>query len=148
MKDLVIGIDIGTSGCKSILVDSAGAVIASALEEYPLSTPRPGWAEQDPAHWAAAALKTLRAILAAVPGSPARVAGVGLSGQMHGLVALDAKRAVIRPAFLWNDQRTHAQCREIFDTDGMPGFIGGGPGSGLPPGGAPPGDGTPPDTDG
>jgi xylulokinase len=138
MKDLVIGIDIGTSGCKSILVDSAGAVIASALEEYPLSTPRPGWAEQDPAHWAAAALKSLRTILAAVPGSPARVAGVGLSGQMHGLVALDAKRAVIRPAFLWNDQRTHAQCRQVFDAVGgeekllaytnnsmLPGYTGG-----------------------
>ena len=138
MKDLVIGIDIGTSGCKSILVDSAGVVAASATEEYPLSVPRPGWAEQDPAHWWAAALKTLAAILRAVPGSAGRIAGIGLSGQMHGLVALDEARAVIRPAFLWNDQRTTAQCRQVFDAVGgeekllaytnnsmLPGYTGG-----------------------
>ncbi len=138
MKDLVIGIDVGTSGCKSILVDTTGKVIASALEEYPLSVPRPGWAEQDPAHWWAAAEKTLAAILAAVPGAAARVAGIGLSGQMHGLVALDKDHAVIRPAYLWNDQRTHAQCREVFAAVGgeekllaytnnsmLPGYTGG-----------------------
>jgi xylulokinase len=138
MKDLVIGIDVGTSGCKSIIVDGSGTVVASALEEYPLSTPRPGWAEQDPAHWWAAAEKTLAAVLGAVPGAVGRIAGIGLSGQMHGLVALDRDRAVIRPAFLWNYQRTHAQCRQVFEAVGgeekllaytnnsmLPGYTGG-----------------------
>jgi xylulokinase len=101
----VIGIDIGTTGTKGIALDAGGRVVATATESYPLSTPRPGWSEQDPELWWAAAQR----VLARLPsGSP-----LGLSGQMHGLVVLDEHGDVLRPAILWNDQRTAAQCAEI-----------------------------------
>jgi xylulokinase len=101
----VIGIDIGTTGAKGIALDVDGRVVASATEEYPLSTPQPGWSEQDPDDWWTAAQRLLAALPADVP--------VGLSGQMHGLVVLDEHGAVLRPAILWNDQRTGAECAEI-----------------------------------
>src|SRR3954454_24125016 len=100
----MIGLDIGTSGVKGIALDEAGNVLASAEASYPLSTPRPGWAEQDPELWWAAAQR----VLAELPDGP-----VGLSGQMHGLVVLDGNDRVLRPAILWNDQRTAAECAEI-----------------------------------
>jgi len=103
----VIGTDIGTSGCKSILVDSSGRVVASATEEYPLYTPKPGWAEQEPAHWWEATLKTIKQILDKSPVFPGEIKAIGLSGQMHGLVALGKNHEVLRPAYLWNDQRTY-----------------------------------------
>jgi xylulokinase len=103
----VIGIDVGTTAVKAILVGEHGEVLARREVPYALSTPRPGWAEQDPEDW-------VRATEQALDGLPGDgVAGIGLSGQMHGLVALDASGAVIRPAILWNDQRTGAECAEI-----------------------------------
>jgi len=114
----LLGVDIGTSGTKTLLLDEGGAVLATASWEYPLSTPRPGWAEQDPAHWWEAAQATIREVLrkAGVPGEAVRA--VGLSGQMHGSVFLDAAGEVIRPALLWCDQRTAAQCEWITRTVG------------------------------
>jgi xylulokinase len=107
MTDALVGLDIGTTGVKAVAVSSAdGAVIARAERAYDLSTPRPGWAEQDPDDWQRAAQDALRA-LAVEP------AGIGLSGQMHGLVVLDAADRVLRPAILWNDQRTAAEVEEI-----------------------------------
>jgi xylulokinase len=110
MTDALIGIDVGTSGVKGVAIDADGAVLAIAEEPYPLSTPRPGWSEQDPEDWWRAA----QACLARLPPGP-----VGLSGQMHGLVALDAERRVLRPAILWNDQRTAAECAEIEERIGL-----------------------------
>jgi len=109
----LVGLDVGTSGVKAIAVSpSDGAVLARAEHGYPLSTPRPGWAEQDPDDWWLAAQAAL-AELAVEPAS------IGLSGQMHGLVALDAADRVLRPAILWNDQRTAAECAWIEDTVGL-----------------------------
>jgi xylulokinase len=100
----VIGLDIGTSGVKGLALDDAGNVLVSVEHGYPLSTPHPGWAEQDPADWWEAAQRAL----AELPAGE-----VGLSGQMHGLVVLDEHGDVLRPAILWNDQRTAAECEEI-----------------------------------
>ncbi len=111
----LFGIDVGTSGVKGLAIDPAGTVVASAEAEYPLSTPRAGWAEQDPADWWAATEAVLGRLQAAA-GAPE---GIGLSGQMHGLVALDSGNRVLRPAILWNDQRTAAECEEIERTLGL-----------------------------
>lgn len=103
----IVGLDVGTSAVKAIAVAPDGTVLARAEAGYPLSTPRPGWAEQDPELWWEAAQRAQAQL------GVADVAGIGLSGQMHGLVALDAADRVIRPALLWNDQRTAAQCAAI-----------------------------------
>jgi xylulokinase len=104
----LIGLDIGTSGVKALAVsEEDGAILARREIGYPLSTPRPDWAEQDPADWWRATQEALAAL------AVDEVAGIGLSGQMHGLVALDATGEVIRPAILWNDGRTAAECAEI-----------------------------------
>jgi xylulokinase len=100
----LIGLDVGTTGVKAIAISHDGRMLASASEEYALSTPQPGWAEQDPDDWWRAA----QACLARLPEGH-----VGFSGQMHGLVVLDADDNVLRPAILWNDQRTAAECAEI-----------------------------------
>ena len=106
---LLAGLDVGTSSVKGLLVRAGdGAVVARAEVEHPLSMPHPGWAEQEPADWWAGA----RAVLDAL-GAEAEIASIGLTGQMHGLVALDAGDRVLRPAILWNDGRTGAQCAEI-----------------------------------
>jgi xylulokinase len=110
-EKLVVGIDVGTSGLKAIALNESGAVVARAERSYPLSTPQPGWSEQDPDHWVSAA----RDALAELP----EPEGLGFSGQMHGLVSLDADDNVIRPAILWNDGRTTAECREIEATIGL-----------------------------
>jgi xylulokinase len=102
--DALIGVDVGTSGVKALAVSPDGRVLDEAEESYPLSTPRPGWAEQDPDDW----LRGAEAALARLPEAP-----LGLSGQMHGLVVLDDDDRVLRPAILWNDQRTAAECAEI-----------------------------------
>ncbi|MBM3475863.1 MAG: xylulokinase [Armatimonadetes bacterium] len=109
----LMGIDIGTSGTRTLLIDEAGKLVASATAEHPLSLPAPGWAEQNPADWVATTIETVRRVLAetGIPG--AQIKGVGLSGQMHGSVFLDAKDEVIRPAILWCDQRTFKQCEWI-----------------------------------
>jgi xylulokinase len=108
----LVGIDVGTSGVKALAVSGSGKVLARAEEPYPLSVPQPGWAEQDPEDWVRAAESAL-ARLAVEP------TGVGLAGQMHGLVCLDAEGRVLRPAILWNDQRTAAQCTEIEERVGL-----------------------------
>ncbi len=113
--NVVIGLDIGTTGARALGVDEAGNVVADASAEYPLLTPRPGWTEQHPEDWWRAAREVLGKVGAAVHG---RVAGIGLTGQMHGAVVLDAEDRVIRPALLWNDQRTEAQCLEITERIG------------------------------
>lgn len=101
---LYIGIDLGTSACKFLLVDEKGEVLNTVTEEYPLSFPHSGWSEQDPADWWRACLSGIPALLQGF--DAAQVAGIGTGGQMHGLVALDKKDAVLRPAILWNDGRT------------------------------------------
>ena len=109
----LIGVDIGTSATKTVLFDENMQVRAEASASYPLSQPQNGWAEQQPTDWAQAALTTIRdcVTLARVPKEEIR--GIGLSGQMHGLVMLDAAGEVIRPAIIWCDQRTGAECEEI-----------------------------------
>ena len=136
-KQLLIGIDVGTSGCKSLLIDNQGAVVARASEEYPLSTPQPGWSEQDPDHWWGAVKRTIKRVLEDIH-SVTDIKAIGLSGQMHGLVVLDKDSKVIRPCILWNDQRTEKQCQEIYEQVGgvkellqltnnrmLPGYTGG-----------------------
>ena len=110
MPDVLIGLDVGTSGVKAIALSPDGAVVGSAEESYPLSTPQPGWSEQDPEDWWRAA----QACLSRLPEGP-----IGLSGQMHGLVVLGADDRVLRPAILWNDQRTAAECAEIEERIGL-----------------------------
>ncbi|MBQ4050991.1 MAG: xylulokinase [Oscillospiraceae bacterium] len=111
-----IGVDIGTSGTKTVLFDKLGNIIASALEEYPLYQPQNGYAEQDPADWWNAARNTIAAVMKHV--SADEVKGIGLSGQMHGLVMLDEKGEVIRRSIIWCDQRTAAECAEITEKVG------------------------------
>ena len=111
----LVGIDVGTTATKGLAVDPDGTVLARAEASYALSTPKPGWAEQDPEDWWRATESVL-AELAQAAGDPD---GIGLSGQMHGLVAMDAENRVLRPAILWNDQRTQAECDEIESTIGL-----------------------------
>ena len=106
-----LGVDVGTSGVKAILVAASGDVLASATEPLTLSTPHPGWAEQDPESWWQATMAAIGRVLGEQP--PGSVASVGLSGQMHSSVFLDAEGSVIRPALLWCDGRTTAECAEI-----------------------------------
>ena len=110
-----VGIDIGTTAVKAVAIDSAGAVLARAEASYPFAAPRPGWVEQDPEDW----WRATETVLEALRSDAGPPAGIGLSGQMHGLVALDSADRVLRPAILWNDQRTAAQCREIEDALGL-----------------------------
>jgi xylulokinase len=116
MQPLFIGIDIGTSGARVIAVDAEGRLAAMATEEYPLLMPQPGWTEQNPSDWWDAVAACLRKVTAAV--DVGRVQGIGLTGQMHGSVFLDAAGDVIRPALLWNDQRTEAEVAEITERVG------------------------------
>jgi len=112
---VVIGLDIGTSGARAVALNESGEVVAEAAQEYPLLSPRPGWTEQNPEDWWLASRKVLSEVAASTKGN---VDGIGLTGQMHGSVFLDANDQVIRPALLWNDQRTAAQCIEITDRVG------------------------------
>lgn len=107
-----LGIDASTTGVKALLVDETGDVVSTATTEIPLSTPRPLWSEQDPADWWRGAANSIRQVLAET-GRGQEVAAVGMTGQMHGLTILDEAGQVLRPALLWNDQRTGAQCDEI-----------------------------------
>ncbi len=109
----LLGIDIGTSGTKTILCDEKGAIRGEATVEYPVHTPRPGWSEQEPEDWWRATVKSVRQVLKKARVNGRQVAGIGLSGQMHGLVCLDRNDKVLRRAILWNDQRTAAECAEI-----------------------------------
>ncbi|MCL1834742.1 MAG: xylulokinase [Oscillospiraceae bacterium] len=108
---MYIGIDIGTSGTKTLLTDGQGNILRSQTREYPLSTPQNGWAEQQPELWRDAAIETIRAVLDGIEAT--QIEAVGLTGQMHGLVCLDKADNVLCPAILWCDQRTAAECEEI-----------------------------------
>lgn len=108
-----LGIDIGTSGTKTLAIDESGRILASASAEYPCEHPKPGWSEQSPELWWDATVETIRAVLAKGTFKAGDVTGIGLSGQMHGSVFLDAAGNVIRPALLWNDQRTASECDQI-----------------------------------
>jgi len=107
-----LGIDIGTSGAKAIVCDAHGTIVASAVAEYPLYSPQPLWSEQHPSDWWNGAQQAVRDVVRAI-GNGQQIVGIGLTGQMHGSVFLDAQHQVIRPALLWNDQRTAAECAEI-----------------------------------
>jgi xylulokinase len=109
-------VDVGTTAVKTIAISPEGEVIARAERGYPLSTPRAGWSEQDPEDWWRATQATLEAVAAA---GVRDVRGIGLSGQMHGLVCLDERDRLLRPAILWNDQRTGAECAEIEERIGL-----------------------------
>ena len=109
----VLGIDLGTSGTKTVLFDQNGTAAASCTVEYPMYQPRNGWAEQDPLDWYHAAVETIRQVLRKSNVDPKDVVSLGISGQMHGLVMLDGKGEVIRRSIIWCDQRTAAECDEI-----------------------------------
>jgi xylulokinase len=108
-----IGIDIGTSGTKSLLIDETGKILAESAAEYPVHMPKPLWTEQDPEDWWTAVKKTVKAVVKTSKVKKQEVKAIGLSGQMHGSVFLNKKGKVIRKALLWNDQRTVAECEEI-----------------------------------
>ena len=104
---VLFGIDVGTSATKGLAIDPEGRVLATEEAPYPLSTPREGWSEQDPEDW----WRATDIVLAKLTEAAGAPAGIGLSGQMHGLVALDDDDRVLRPAILWNDQRTRRSAR-------------------------------------
>lgn len=108
-----LGIDIGTSGVKAVLVDAADRVVAEAAAPLFVSRPRPLWSEQAPEDWWQAVVAALDALAAKASAEMAAVRGVGLSGQMLGVALLDASDAVLRPALLWNDGRASAECAEL-----------------------------------
>ncbi|MCU7512808.1 MAG: xylulokinase [Ignavibacteria bacterium] len=113
------GLDVGTTGVKALLVDSNGKVIAAASSGYTMSTPRPLWAEQNPEDWWTAAQRSFRKIISDSGISKQDIKGLGLTGQMHGLVLLDENGNVLRPCIMWNDQRTIEECREMTEKVGF-----------------------------
>ena len=115
---LVLGLDVSTTATKAILLERDGTVLAVAAAEYPFETPHPLWAEQDPALWWKAAQQTIREVLAETGTSGDDIAAIGAGGQMHGMVLLDEAGEVVRPAILWNDGRTGAQCDAIREAVG------------------------------
>jgi xylulokinase len=108
-----LGIDIGTSGTKTLAMRESGEILADATAAYPCHFPKPLWSEQDPEDWWQATIKTVRQVMKKAKLKPADVKAIGLSGQMHGSVFLDKNNQVVRNALLWNDQRTAAECAEI-----------------------------------
>ncbi|NVN12499.1 FGGY family carbohydrate kinase, partial [Nguyenibacter vanlangensis] len=129
---MYIGIDAGTSGIKAVLVDEAQAVLAKRTVGLSTRSPHPGWSEQDPADWWGALLDAVDGLRAEQPAAVAAVRGIGLSGQQHGAVLLDAAGQVLRPCILWNDVRSSAECdvfeqrfpdsRSVCGNIAMPGF--------------------------
>lgn len=116
--EYLIGIDLGTSGTKTVLFDKTGKAIASATVEYPMYQEKNGWAEQDPLDWWQASTATIAEVLKKSGIDPANVKGVGIAGQMHGLVMLDADGRPLRRSIIWCDQRTAAECEEITEKVG------------------------------
>ena len=114
----VLGIDLGTSGTKTVLFDQEGHGVCSATVEYPMAQPQNGWAEQDPADWWHAAVSTIRTVLEKSGVDKKDVVSLGISGQMHGLVMLDKDGNVLRPSIIWCDQRTQVECDEIHEKVG------------------------------
>jgi xylulokinase len=115
---LLLGIDIGTSATKALLCDTKGRVLATADSPHTLLTPKPGWTEQNPDQWWKATTLAVKKVLKDAKAKATDVIAIGLSGQMHGSVFLDKNNKVIRPALLWNDQRTIKQCADILETVG------------------------------
>lgn len=115
----LLGLDISTTSAKALLIDERGAVIASKTTPQPISTPKPLWSEQHPADWWDGIVESIRGVLRENNLDAASIAAVGLTGQMHGLVLMDAAGEVLRPAILWNDQRTGAQCDAITERVGF-----------------------------
>lgn len=113
-----VGIDVGTSGTKAVVIDGKGKVKATAGSDYPLYTPKPLWSEQEPADWWKATMTAIKTAIEKAAIKANDIAGIGLTGQMHGLVMLDKDNNVLRRAILWNDQRTSAECDEITDRAG------------------------------
>lgn len=113
---VLLGLDISTTGAKALLIDESGKVIASHTTPQPISTPKPLWSEQNPADWRSGMVTSIREVLKTTNAED--IAAIGLTGQMHGLVCLDENGNVLRPAMLWNDQRTQAECDYIEETVG------------------------------
>ena len=108
----VLGIDVGTSGSRALLLAEDGRLLGSTTADHaPFRSPQAAWAEQDPEDWWRASQQAVRALLASTGTSPERISAIGLSGQMHGAVLLDESGAVVRPAIIWCDQRTEQECR-------------------------------------
>ncbi|HSV30432.1 MAG TPA: xylulokinase [Atribacteraceae bacterium] len=137
-KPCVIGVDIGTSSCKTLAIDEHGEVLATEVGEYPVQNLRPGWSEQDPDAWWEAVKGTLREVTRKAKEKGRLVEGIGLTGQMHGLVLLDAEGRTLRPCIMWNDQRSAPYCTKIHEIVGgereflkivnnamLPGYTGG-----------------------
>lgn len=118
-----LGLDVSTTGSKALLMGEDGAVVSVASSPHTLQTPRPLWSEQDPREWWQAVCISVRSALKQAKVNPGAIAAIGLTGQMHGLVLLDHAGEVLRPAILWNDQRTQAQCDEIHRRIGRAKFI-------------------------
>ncbi|MBN1535420.1 MAG: xylulokinase [Anaerolineales bacterium] len=112
-KSLLLGVDVSTTGVKALLINETGNLIGSATTQLNLSTPFPLWSEQSPDEWWSGAVKSIRQVLAQTMVKGTEIGALGLTGQMHGLVLLDANNTVLRPAILWNDQRTGDECDEI-----------------------------------
>ena len=120
---LLLGIDVSTTATKAVLCDQTGKELAVAASQYSFDQPRPLWSEQDPGLWWDGAKKSIRGVLSTAGAKAEDIAAIGLTGQMHGLVLLDGAGEVLRPAILWNDQRTQAQCDEIHARIGRERFI-------------------------
>jgi xylulokinase len=118
-RDLLLGIDLGTSSTKTLIMNQDGRVIASAAREYGIDHPQPGHAEQDPQVWVQAALETARSAIAEAGIQAGRVGGIGLSGQMHGTVCVDDRGNVLRPAIIWADQRSVRQVANVYEKIGL-----------------------------
>lgn len=116
-EPLFLGIDVGTSGTKCVVIDARGVIVADATAEHPVSYPKPGWSEQDPEDWWRSTIAAVQQATAQSPGCAALIEAIGLSGQMHGLVALDAAGEVVRPSILWNDSRSSAICNTLQSRD-------------------------------
>jgi xylulokinase len=119
---LMLGLDLGTTGAKAGVVTCAGEVLATSTAEYETMTPQPGWAEQRPADWWEASVAAIREAVGVSGAAASDIRGMGVSGQMHGSVFLDAARSVVRPCILWCDQRAAAQCATITDLVGEEGL--------------------------
>jgi len=122
-KTFFLGIDVSTTGSKALLIDDNGQVIGTASTPHTLSTPKPLWSEQEPGEWWQASMNSIRSVLVQCEVNGDEIVAIGLTGQMHGLVLLDENGNVLRPAILWNDQRTQVQCDEIHARIGREKFI-------------------------
>src|SRR6267378_1352023 len=118
-EKILLGLDVGTAGVKGLIINVDGEVLATASSDYPLSTPMPNWAEQDPEDWWNATVRVVRKLTGSSGVTAKDIAGVGISGQMHSLVLLDRNLSVLRPAILWCDTRTDRECRWINEKIGL-----------------------------